>query len=293
MRHPTTTIVTGVLVLVLAVPAVVFARGDRDHECDADDRDCQRNAAQPARTSAKVNGPVNLEIEVMSADIEIVAGGNEVSVTAQGCGPDDLELEGDGSDFEIEFDPAGSCKSPVKIKVPAGSNIEVAAVEGDIKLTGQYKNVEAEAVSGDVTIESAEKVEVSAVSGKIKLPKVSKRADIESVSGSVELTTVGSSPIVNVEMVSGTLTWNGQCGKGCRVSVEAYQGDLTLGLDKTSSFELRFATMNGRLVDQLKMTIEQGGKNVMGASPVKAKFGKGEGQIRIESYDGDLTVKPR
>jgi hypothetical protein len=266
-------------------------RGHDHGDCDEEDHDADDCEAKPARTAAKVKGPVKLGIEVIAADVEIQATTkDEVSVTAKGCGPGDVALEGEDDDFEIEFDPAGSCEGPVVIKVPTGSSVEVATVEGNIRLKGGYKDVEAASVSGDITVESGEDVEIEAIQGKVKLSKVSKRARVESVNGAVELTTVGPSPIVQVETVSGDLRWSGPCGKGCRASIESHQGNMTLALDKASSFELRFSTINGKFADSLKTTVQKGSKNVMGAKPVRASFGKGEGTIRVESYEGDLTL---
>jgi len=195
----------------------------------------------------------------------------------------------DRDEIEAEFDEWGSCQGPVVVRVPLGSSVEVATVEGDIKLKGSFKEVEATTVAGGVDLEAADTVEIDAVQGNVRVGKA-RRVEIESVAGNVDITTDGTSPLVDVETVSGNVRWAGTCAKGCRLAIESFQGGVKLGFDAKSSFELRFASDGGKLVDKLGLKTQTGGKNVKGYSPTRSTFGKGEGAVRVETYQSDLEV---
>ena len=119
------------------------------------------------------------------------------------------------------------------------------------------------------------------------------RAVIQSVSGNVDITTSGSAPVVGIETVNGNVTWRGLCGKGCRLALESFQGNYTLIFDARSSFEARYESDGGKLDNQLGTAAQPSNKNVRGRAPTRVKYGKGEGTVRVESYQGDLILKKK
>jgi hypothetical protein len=250
--------------------------------------------AKSGRTSAKVKGPVRFQVEVVNADVQVTATGKDtVSIAAQNCAPDDLELDGDDDEFEADFSEWGSCQGPVVVVVPVGSSVEVTTVQGSLKLKGSYKDIEASSVAGSIDIEAGDDVEAEAVQGKVKIGSA-RRVHVESVAGDVEFTTIGSAPVVDVETVNGNVRWTGACAKGCRASVETFQGSSALLLDpRASSFELRFSTQSGKFNDQLGAQVTNSKPNVKGYSPIRAKYGKAEGSVRVETYQGDLGLKKK
>jgi hypothetical protein len=276
---------------------------DDDGECDGSGGGGGRGGAgaggggndkKSGRTSAKVRGPVRFSVDVVNADIQVSATSKDtVTISAKGCAADDLELDGSDDEFEADFSEWGSCEGPVVVLLPSGSSVELSTVQGSIKLKGTYKEVEASSVAGSIEVETGDDVQAEAVQGKVKIGSA-RRVHVESVAGDVEFTTVGSSPIVEVETVNGQVRWTGACAKGCRASIETFQGSSILSLDpKVSSFELRFATQSGKFNDQLGTQASGNKQNVKGFAPVRAKFGKAEGTVRVETYQGGLELKKR
>jgi hypothetical protein len=259
------------------------------HEHDDD----EGNGKKSGRTSAKVKGPVRFSVDVVNADVQVTAAGKDtVTLAAKNCAPDDLELDGDGDEFEADFNEWGSCEGPVVVVVPLGSSVEVTTVQGSLKLKGSYKEVEASSVAGSIEVDAGDDVRVEAVQGKVRVGSA-RRVQVESVAGDVDIVTTGIAPIVSVETVNGNVRWSGACGKGCRASIESFQGSSTFTLDgKTSSFELRFSTESGKLNDGMG-TQSSNGKNVKGYTPSRTRYGKGEGTIRVETYQGDLNLKKK
>jgi flagellar motor protein MotB len=286
-----------------AQEAKEHAREERDrardeHDCRGKDKDdCdegEHHEKKSGRTSAKVNGPVRFAVEVVNADVQVTAAGKDtVSISAQSCAPGDLELDGADDEFEADFSEWGSCQGPVIVVVPVGSSVEVTTVQGNLKLKGSYKEIEAKSIAGGIEIDSGDDVSVDAVQGKVKIGSV-RRVEVQSVAGDVEFTTTGSAPIVDVETVSGNVRWTGTCAKGCRASLQTFQGSNLLVLDpKASSFELRFATQSGKFDDQLGALGSVSAKNVKGYAPIRAKFGKAEGTVKVETYQGNLVLKKK
>ena len=263
-------------------------------ECDGRGSGSGHGDRKSGRTSAKVKGPVRFSVDVVNADIQVTATGKDtVSISAKNCAPEDLELDGTDDEFEGDFSEWGSCEGPVVVVVPVGSSVQLQTVQGSLKLKGSYKEIEASSVAGSIDIESGDDIQAEAVQGKVKIGSA-RRVHVESVAGDVEFTTIGTSPIVEIETVNGNVRWTGACAKGCRASVETFQGSSTMTLDaKTSSFDLRFATQSGKFNDQLGAQTTSNKQNVKGYSPVRAKFGKAEGTVRVETYQGDLGLKKK
>jgi TolA-binding protein len=283
-------------------------REQEGREREQEARERQRDAVERGRhrghggehrplnlpTSVKVKGPVRFSIELVSADVEIQAVGKDlVSISAKNCKPGEMGLDVDGDEIEAAFAEWGDCEGPVLVKLPQGSSAEVATIDGGIRLRGVYKDVEAGAVAGDILVETAETAEIEAVQGNVRVVSVT-RLDVESVSGNVDVTTVGFAPSVSIETVNGGVTWRGGCGKSCRMAVESFQGHVQLFFDPRSSFETRFESEGGKLDNQLGgAPSPPAGKNVRGKAPTRVKFGKGEGLVRVETYQGDLSLKKK
>jgi DUF4097 and DUF4098 domain-containing protein YvlB len=203
-----------------------------------------------------------------------------------------MGLDVDGDEVEAEFAEWGDCEGPVVVTLPVGSSVEAATVDGGITLRGTYKDVEAGAVAGDIFVENAESADVEAVQGTVRIGSAT-RVDVESVSGNVEVSTPGWAPLLSIETVNGSVTWRGGCAKGCRMAIESFQGNVNLHFAANSSFEARYETEGGRLDNQIGGPTQTSNKNVRGRAPAKVKIGKGEGLVRVETYQGDLNLKKK
>lgn len=101
------------------------------------------------------------------------------------CSPDDNHLSNYDNDTRVDF----------RISVPAGINLEVGTVNGDVNVRRVAGNVKAWTVNGDVDVESGGNAEASTVNGSIR---AAMERDLES---DLKFNTVNGS--VTVELPQG------------------------------------------------------------------------------------------
>ena len=95
----------------------------------------------------------------------------------------------------------------------------------------------------------------------------------------------------NLSTVSGDVSWNGTCGKDCRLHANTVSGDIKLGLSPQSSFGLEYGSVSGSFKDDLATTVTDQRRGPGGH--VRAQYGKAEGQIACETVSGDLALERR
>ncbi len=241
----------------------------------------------------KVSGPVSFHFEALTGDIVAIAGGNDVDISSPGCPASQMHLSQSGSEVEAELDNPLSCTGPFMIKVPAASSAEIKAVSGNITLKGKFGDIELEAVSGDISVEKAADVEVNAVNGKVKIGDAAGKVTLETVRGDTDVTMSSSSPRLSYQAVSGSLTWNGTCGAGCRMEIESFSGTVALHFDPRSSFGLKMTSRSGTFKDDLGLKVGTVKHPSEGDQKTRATFGKGEGSVECETFSGGVTVGKR
>ncbi len=238
----------------------------------------------------KVKGPVRLHAESMNDNFEVTAGAaTEVSAACDGGG---VSMSTDDDEVNVDVDWPGSCRGPIKIAVPAGSSVELSTTNGNVKLAGSYGDVEIEAVGGNINVDKAADVRVEAVSGKVRIGDAGGRVQVETTSGTAEIGSSSPAPRLEYETTSGDLVWRGTCGKGCRIEANSFSGNVDLGLDKKSSFGVRFNARSGDVKDGLGIKIDRSDKE-FGSVRLRGSYGTGEGSVKVETYSGTLKLTPR
>lgn len=248
-----------------------------------------KGSGQPKTVAVK--GPIEFSLDVMSGDVQVTTSNkNEVTVKAQGC---DVDLQVAGDEVEAELDSAGMgpCTADVEVTLPHKSRVKIESIDGEVRLTGSYGDVDIESVNGGVRIDKAGNVDVEVVNGDVTIDAASGTARIATVEGDVFVKQTAAAPELHFESVNGTLEWTGVCGKGCRIDAEVFSGDLRLQLGAKSAFELKFSTRSGSLDDQLGLTtVDNKDSKKKRGKAIKATYGAGGGQIRAETYSGDLRL---
>src|SRR5262249_44073979 len=211
----------------------------------------------------------------------------QVTLSGPGCAPGTVRFEHSGDDVDAELDVT-SCRGPLKVTLPTGSEVHVQTLNGNITLRGAFGDVELQAVSGTVTVDPSGNAEMSTVNGNLVVRDVSGRVKAQTVAGNAEITTSSPAPRLAFESTSGNLVWSGLCGRGCRIETELFSGDVELRLDPRSSFALKYASRSGDLRDKLGLE----GRDVRG-SMTRATYGKGEGAVGCETFSGNLRVVKR
>lgn len=247
----------------------------------------------------------------------------EVRITGNlGEGVEKLLVEGDQRELRIVVqypenrggwlnwgggDKAGP--SVVEVSVPARASVEAESVSADIDVTGVGgSRLAAESVSGDILVrgvrvaeasfenvsgdidaelDGSQSLSVESVSGDILVRgRIGGRIALETVSGDATLETA---TIERLEM--STVSGDGRLSAGLapsgNITADSVSGNVDLVLPRDTSARLRIETFSGGIsspVGQVKTEEYGPGKHL------DAKMGSGSGQIRLESFSGNVQV---
>lgn len=188
----------------------------------------------------------------------------------------DLDIESVAADVDVEGVASGELSiesvSGSVIAVGAPKVADISSVSGRLQLTLNSADVDAETVSGDLSLRGRLNGEINAetVSGAINIAVNNERVrelSTSTVSGSVRVTT-GLAPRGEIRM-------------------ETVSGDVLLVLPKDLSASVHAETFSGDL-SAPGVKVEK--KSGPGASFQK-RYGNGEGDIRIETFSGKAQLR--
>lgn len=198
---------------------------------------------------------------------------SEIEVTL----PVKAEVSVDGVSAEIEIHGVG------------GRHLEVDNVSGDVSVTARPDQAGFDNVSGDLTLQlDSRKVEVDNVSGDVALAgRLNGEISIEAVSGSVTLR-AGTLERLTASTVSGDVDLHATLAPGGRIQAETLSGDLSLVLPKATSARLNIETFSGDIHSDTGRVVEP--EHGPGAT-LETRLGDGDGQVRLESFSGDVQLR--
>ncbi len=285
----------------LPLAALADERIDRLHPLDPD----------ASVTIENVRGSITVRT-AERADAHILA--------TLGAGVRGLEVEGNRRRLKIKVDypdsggwnlfgGAAAGDSQLDITLPPGVALEVSAVSAEIDVDGvrgaraelqsvsggvRYRGSAAElsleTVSGDARLEgSARELSVQSVSGDVDAEvAVAERLRAESVSGDLDLRVAGPLREARANVVSGDITLRAALAPGGRINAQSLSGDLEVTLPKATSARLDLTSFSGRIrSDAGEVEREEYGPG----SSLKASVGQGDGQVRLETFSGDLSLR--
>jgi DUF4097 and DUF4098 domain-containing protein YvlB len=254
------------------------------------------SAAAQATASAPAPRGVTVRLETTSGDVEVVRNADARVI---------VEVEDDDAGAVrlvpreknvLEVQSAGHFgSSGVRLKVPAGSAVDIRSQSGDIRVRDLGGEALVRSLSGDITVTGAVKADVRTVSGDTTVEGTGSMR-VKTVSGDMEVrdlrTGPGGSTAIELESTSGDLRWTGGCGAGCRLTAATVSGDIRLSLDARSSFRFTMQSHSGGLEDDLGLQVTRASGRRRGAD-VEATFGKGEGAVDCRTFSGDAHLLRR
>lgn len=261
----------------------------------------QQGVGAASTAQLDVKGTVTVRADVVSADIEVVAGAaNKVKaqlVDARGG----VRLVSHGSRVEVALDAKGGwphipggLEGKLRLELPPGSGVELTSASGNISVRDTGGDVRLRTASGDVRLRAVRNVEVMAVSGEVTVENAKGDVRLRTVSGDANVKqTAGAGSKLEYGTTSGDLDWTGACGAGCRIEARSMSGDVKLTMAPSSSFELRYVTHSGDFDDDLKLQTIDKAPTDHGAGSVHARYGKSEGLVEAQTFSGDLHLQKR
>lgn len=278
-------------------------------------------AATPINQTRPLNPRGSVDIENIKGRIEVHAWNRaEVEVTGSlGDGVERLIVDGDSDQLRVEVKyPQGSGwgrnnrtgPSTLILKVPlqaslnidavsasvnvqgvAPLKLEINSVSGDVVVAGAPGRTDIETISGNqkLTLNSNGPVSVNSVSGDVMLRGRLKGAlKAETVSGGVHVDSMGE-PVRSFSFNSVSGDTDARIGlvDGGQIRGETVSGDVTLRMPRALSASVSAESFSGDLsAPGAKVRKEQYGPG----SSLDTRYGAGAGQIRLQTFSGDVTL---
>lgn len=193
------------------------------------------------------------------------------------------------------------------LKVPATASMKIDVVSADVTLDGVAgRLLEVGSVSGKLRLDTgADELGISSVSGNIELVGSASRAHLETVSGNIRTRGLGgqikfdtiSGDIdadngayreIGAGSVSGDISLRGKPASGARVDVDTMSGDVRLYLPADASTRLRAESFSGRIRSDFG-EVQQASRG--SGSRLDASAGGGDGQVKINTFSGDVEIR--
>ncbi len=224
-----------------------------------------------------------ISIEMISGTLKVVGWDrNEMKLT--GVLADDVEnlkIGGGADSLSVEVIPRkhssrrGGAGTQIEIRVPFDARIAVEVVAVTVSLEGLRGAVEAEAVSGEITMSGAfEEATASLVSGNLtfRSDRPLRRGEFQTVSGRLDITT--------------------SLAKAARLTVEAFSGDVVLRLPADVSATFDVSTFSGGIENGF------GSGEIRKSAVVPAKnlsfsVGSGDARVNIDAFSGHVRLLER
>ena len=273
-------------------------------------------AGTPIDQTRPLDARGRIEIENLKGRVEVRAWDRqEVKVTGTlGDGVEKFSLEGDRRNLRIEVKyPSRSGRSEptvLIVQVPILADLEIETVSADIDVHGVApRELSLESVSGDIVANGAPReARVESVSGDVRLTLNSRDVSVDTVSG--ELSLQGRlDGEVSMESVSGNLRMDSLGERVRSLSAGTVSGDMDLKTGLADGGEIRTESVSGDLLLRLPRDVsaEVSGESFSGdlsapgakiereefgpGSSFQTRYGAGKGDVRIETFSGDATLR--
>ena len=278
-------------------------------------------AGTPIDQTRAVNADARIDVSNIKGQVTVSGWDrSEVAITGTlGDGAKALLVEGGGAHLTIKVEPPDKQgwfswgadsrmgDTLLDIKVPKQAEMRIEVVSADLTLSGVAgRRLDVESVSGNLRLDSgAREVEVDSVSGDVDLAGNASRSHFESVSGNIrarglagELKLETVSGDIDAEgadyreitagTVSGDINLRGSPASGMRVDVESMSGDVHLYLPADVSARLSASSFSGRIRSDFGSVTEP---DHGPGSRLDATAGSGDGNVRIETFSGNVDVR--
>lgn len=279
------------------------------------------HAGTPINETRAVNATARIDVSNIKGSVT-VSGWDKSEVAISGTlgdGAKKLSVEGSGDRLSIKVEAPDKQgwfswgadtrmgDSLLDIKVPKGAEMKIEVVSADVSLSGVAgRTLNVDSVSGKLRLDSgAKELELDSVSGDIEVSGGAERAHVETVSGNirarglagmVKFETVsgdidaenGGYREVTAGTVSGDITLRGKPDASARIDVETMSGDVHLYLPADASARLNASTFSGRIRSDFGSVTEP--EHGPGSS-LEATAGSGSGQVKLETFSGDIDIR--
>lgn len=184
-----------------------------------------------------------------------------------------------------------SVAASVEVNGIAGDELDIESVSGSVIAVGAPRKASVSSVSGNLRLNlNSHSVDAETVSGGISLRgRIAGEIDAESVSGNIDIDTRGEhARRIETSSVSGDADIRSGLANGGRISAESVSGSIRIIAPATLSANVRGESFSGRLRAP-SASIDKP-KYGPGAS-FEHRYGNGDGEIRMETFSGNAELR--
>ena len=201
------------------------------------------------------------------------------------------------------------------ITAPAGTQINVNTISGDVRITDIKGELSAASVSGDVRISGASRIteaksvsgsidiadtqtdgslEAGSVSGDVTIRKVNaRRLDLQSVSGNVHVEDAQCERVA-AHSTSGNIGYAGALAKGGRYELKSFSGDVRVTVAGSTGFEIEASSFSGEVRPEMDITVRNTGDTARRRrTMLSGTYGDGSALLQITTFSGRIAIGKR
>lgn len=243
-----------------------------------------------------VDSAPRLDLRIPAGEVSVRTGvDDEVRVTIEASDVDEVVVGQLGGTVTVTQESRWRFRSRsvrVLAEVPAGCDVEMSTVSAAVHLTGQLGSVRLKTVSGDVSVDRAERLEISTTSGSCRVGDIGADTRLNAVSGdyagqrvggrlqastaSGDIRVVRADGDVQVATTSGDIRID-RC-HGDDITAKSVSGDVTVGLPTGIRVDADLSTISGRTL-------------LPEPRPDGSDSPRRQVRLRLRSVSGDLRIE--
>ncbi|MEX0786225.1 MAG: DUF4097 family beta strand repeat-containing protein [Dehalococcoidia bacterium] len=227
------------------------------------------------------------------AELHVRTRSGRVSIVAEERSDVSVESDAPLRDDKVEVDPRGRASITssrggsgwLEIRCPAGTDVGVGTVSGNVELAGPLGAVKVITVSGHIEVERAETLDARSVAGSIEVSSCVGRCQLQTKSGRA---ICGTAAEAQASTLSGMIRLAQIAGN---VSAQSVSGKIDIGM--RSAGDVKVQTMSGAVT----VAVPHGMKPAahLRSMTTRPRVDVEEGndfQIRVQSLSGKIEVVP-
>ena len=186
----------------------------------------------------------------------------------------------------------GVVSADARVSGVTGKSLDVSGVSGKLMLTADAPQIDVNSVSGDVVLVTAhsgnsDRAHLQTVSGDISARGLAGRVKLETVSGEIGLDG-GQVQELETGTVSGDARLTVTPAPHARFAMESMSGDIRLHVPASLSAHLEAETFSGDIHTDFGHVRD---KERGSGTNLDARVGDGDGQIKAQSFSGDIELR--
>ncbi len=257
-------------------------------------------------TTVAVQPGTRLRLQNQGGDIVIKTWDrNQLRVQASHSRRNELSIVVHGAVAEIESQGRHGIASLIdyEITAPTWMALDLGGMYAEVSIDGTRAPIKVQTLEGNITVRGGvETVTLNTVNGKIVVSGARGRLDLhsvsegiwvtdaqgdvtaETVSGDIDLRNVDAKS-VDVQTVSGDLTYSGRLSDGGTYSLLTHSGEITIGIPEGSNATIGVATASGDISSSMGLTAERKGRRRQ-----TFRIGSGSANLDLETFSGDVNI---